>query len=249
MAGNQGGKPMYFPSTHWSLVAQAAGNPGWVGGEGLDRLLVRYLPPLRAHLVYRKGIAPDRADDLIQEFVACKVLEKGLIGQADRQLGKFRTFLLTALDRFVANRFRDERAMKRAPRDGRLVAIDENAMAMQGHHDPSDAYDVAWARETIGVALDRMRAECETTGRADVWGLFECRVIAPILEGAESIDYRELVERFRLQSPQQAANLLITAKRMYARILRTVVGEYARDDQEVDAEIAELREALCHATT
>ena len=233
-----------FPTTHWSLVAQAGQHDAAAKREALGRLLTRYLPALKAHLVYGKRLPPDRADDLVQEFVANKILERDLIARADQNLGKFRTFLLTALDRFWLNQMRDERAKKRAPSDGVLVEIGDRADMLQAEAEPSQAFDVAWARGILAEALRRMQSECEILGRADVWGVFQCRVVAPTLEGAEPVDYQQLIERFGFKSPVQASNVLITAKRMYARTLRSVVGEYAYDDGEIESEIEELREVL-----
>jgi DNA-directed RNA polymerase specialized sigma24 family protein len=242
MAPDWHGGPPRFPTTSWSLVA-LAGQDEQTRREALGELLTRYMPALRAHLVQSKGLAPDRADDLIQDFVTAKILERDLISRADHQRGKFRTFLLTALDRFLLNRLRDQGAKKRSAsaaaeplgeRDGRLAAGPS----------PTDAFDLAWARSVLGEALGRMRTHCEASGRTDVWGVFECRVLGPILEGTEPPDYRELVRRFGFQSPSQASNLLATAKRTFARTLRAVVGEYAGTEEEIEEELGQLREIL-----
>ena len=206
--------------------------------------MARYLPALRAHLVYKRRVSPDQADDLVQEFVASKILESDLVARADRELGKFRTFLLTAIDRFLLNQIRDERAKKRAPSQRRLVGLDDWTDCLGVEDRPSEVFDVAWARSVLSEALERMRRECEATGRADVWGGFECRVVAPLLEGSDPVDYRQLVERFGFRTPTQAANALTTGKRSYARALRSVVGEYARDEGEIDSEIAQLQQVL-----
>ncbi len=233
-----------FPSTHWSLVAQAGQRDAQSKREAIGRLVERYFPALRAHLIYTKRLRPDRADDLLQEFTASKILEKDLLAQADRQLGKFRTFLLTALDRFALNQMRNEGARKRAPAAGARLeggGWAENLPCQQG---PADTFDIAWARGVIDQAVTQMHTECEKSGRMDVWGVFECRILGPTLEGTEPLDYRQLVERFGFRSPSEASNVLVTAKRMYARTLRSVVGQYARDDEEIGSEIAELREIL-----
>jgi RNA polymerase sigma-70 factor (ECF subfamily) len=232
------GLPERFPTTHWSLVAQAGQEDR---REALGRLLEQYLPALRAHLVYGKRLPPDRADDLLQEFTARKILEKDLVAAADRQLGKFRTFLLTALDRFLLNRLRAEGALKRAADKAVPLAEGDGAECCQ---DPARAFDVAWAQGVVADALRQMRAECEQSGRMDVWGVFQCRVAGPALEGTSPLDYHQMVQQFGFPSPTAAANALVTAKRMYARILRGIVGQYARDPQEVESEIAELRAAL-----
>jgi hypothetical protein len=234
--------PDRFPATRWSLVAR-------VGGTHEDRqqalsdLLSAYLPALRAHLVCCKRLPADRAEDVLQEFVAQKILQKNALAQADRELGRFRTFLLTALDRFLANCLRDQRAGKRAPAGG-WVAFDEELDRADRERSPSDAFDVAWARQVIDEALRRMQAECAATSRPDVWEVFECRVVGPLLRGTPPPEYRHLVERFGLSSPTQASNLLVTAKRMYARTLRSAIAEYARDEDEIDAELADLQAIL-----
>jgi DNA-directed RNA polymerase specialized sigma24 family protein len=232
-----------FPTTHWSLVARAGRDADESRRLALGELLARYLPALRAHLVLGKRLSPADADDLVQEFIAAKVLEKELIGRADAELGKFRTFLLTALDRFLIDCRRVEHARKRSPGDGRLQALGDGAEDLPA--DPvSDAFDLAWARNVIDQTVEMMRSECDATGRADVWGVFECRLLGPMLHGTEPIAYEDLVKRFGLQSPSQASNLLITAKRTYARVLRTVVGEYARSSDDIEAEIRELMDVL-----
>jgi len=238
-----------FPSTRWSLVARAGQEDAEAKREALGQLLIRYLPALQAHLVYRKRLPPEKADDLVQEFVTNKILEKDLIARADQQLGKFRTLLLTALDRFVKNQIRDEHAKKRAPSGGAVVTFDERYDGLPTGQRPSQAFDVAWARGVIAEALRQMQAECEATGRQDLWGVFQCRVVGPILEGTPATDYKLLVERFGFQSPTQASNVLTTAKRMYARALRSAVGQYTQDEQEIESEIKDLKQILAQCGT
>ena len=248
MSATPFGGAQEFPSTRWSLVDRAGHLRAEAKREALGQLLVQYLPALQAHLVHRKGLHPDRADDLVQGFVANKILEKDLIARADQQLGKFRTLLLTALDRFVKNQIRDEHAKKRAPSEGAILAFDERYQGLPAGQPPSEVFDVAWARGVVSEALRQMQAECEETGRQDVWGVFQCRVIGPILEGTPPVDYRELIERFGFNSPTQASNVLTTAKRMYARALRSAVGQYTEDEDEVETEIEELKEILARCS-
>ena len=108
-------------------------------------------------------------------------------------------------------------------------------------------FDIAWARQVLARAIDQMRAECVRSDRADLWGVFECRILGPLLDGTEPLEYQALVERFGLASPAQASNVLMTGKRMFARSLRSVVAEYERDESEIDAEIADLRKILSRA--
>jgi len=233
-----------FPTTRWSLVDRAGQQGVAAGREALGQLLARYLPALRSHLIHTKRLQASDADDVLQDFVAGKILERDLIAKANQELGKFRTFLLIALDRFLLNRIRDAKAQKRAA--GAAIALGDDDVAVLAA-DSSDAYDVEWARRVLDESVQRMRAECSASGREDVWGMFECRVLRPVMDNTEPADYGELVQRFGFQSPSQASNALVTAKRMYARTLRSVVAEYTRDAAEVEAEIQELHRILANA--
>lgn len=237
MGSSSGSHRRQMPTTRWSLVARA-GQEGEDQRKALAELLARYTPAMMAHLKAVRGVPIDVADDLLQGFIADKILEKELIARADRGRGKFRWFLLTSLNRYVFNTLRDANAKKRAPDN--LGPLDEEKM---GAHS-SDPFDEAWAKGVLAEALQRMRAECEAAERMDIWGVFQCRIVRPILEGAKPLAYEHVVARFGFQSPIQASNALITAKRMYARMLRSAVGEYVDDEAEIEEEIAVLREIL-----
>ena len=247
MAGDIEGRPRRFPTTSWSLVALAADEGPEAQREALEKLLVRYLPAMRAHLIFGKRMAPDAAADLLQDFVTTKVLERDLIAQADRQLGKFRTFLLVSLDRYWLNQLRDRGAQKR--KVDMAEALGDHADRLATVDAEADAFHSAWARDLLKQSLDQMRAECESSGRDEVWGVFECRVLEPALHGTEPIGYDALVERFGFRSPSQASNTLATAKRMFARFLRSAVSQYAGSDEEIDEELDDLRKVLAsHGT-
>jgi RNA polymerase sigma-70 factor (ECF subfamily) len=207
--------------------------------------MTRYMPALRAHVVFRFRVAADRAEDYLQAFLADKVLEHALIGHADRARGKFRSFLMTALNNFVLNSLRNERAGIRSPEA--LVSLHQKEGLIEPVGDdpsPSEAFDLAWAREVIDQTIQRMKAECASSGRDDLWGLFEGRTLEPALRGAEPIAYGELISRFGLSSPAQATNLLVTANRMFVRHLRAVISRYELEEDEIDAEIDGLWQVL-----
>lgn len=233
-----------FPTTHWSLVARAGVDPAAAQREALGHLLTRYVPALRAHLTRRQGMSSSDADDAVQQFVADKILERNLIAHADQQRGKFRTFMLTSLNRFVSNLRRDEAAQKRAPDPRGVMPLGDRAGDVAGEDRAADVFDQQWAREVLSHALSLMRQECRESDRGDVWGVFHCRLVAPLLEGAAPADYETIVEQYGLKSPAQASNVLITGKRMFARALRATVGEYTRDHEEIDAEIDQLQQIL-----
>ena len=96
----------------------------------------------------------------------------------------------------------------------------------------------------VHTVIRAMQEECRKTGREDVWQVFEGRILAEVFGEAPVAGYEELARSLKLKSPTQAANLLVTAKRMYARLLRSAVAEYERDEADVEAELADLHRSL-----
>ena len=94
-----------------------------------------------------------------------------------------------------------------------------------------------------------MQRECELTERPDVWGVFEARLLAPLLHDALAAPYEQLVERFGFASPAQASNVLMTAKRMFVRAVRATIGEYELEDEQIDEEIADLHRILARGAS
>jgi len=74
-------------------------------------------------------------------------------------------------------------------------------------------------------------------------------VLGPSLRQAAPVPHDQLAARLQLASAAEAANLLVTAKRMFARHLRAVVGEYEKSEHDVDEEIRALMSALSAAAT
>jgi RNA polymerase sigma-70 factor (ECF subfamily) len=181
-------------------------------------------------------------EDVLQGFISSKVLEADLLGRADRTKGKFRTFLVTALDRYVISQRRYEHADKRGAQITEQLGEAEPHPGAGGRAATADSFEVAWARQILREATARMRTQCDTDGRPDVWGVFESRILLPALQGTEPPDYSQIVERFAYRAPTQMWNAVRTGKQIFARQLRAVVAEYADSDEQVEAELRDLRE-------
>jgi hypothetical protein len=229
-----------FPATQWSLVMRAGHAAEDVKRQALEALLRQYLPALRAHLLISRSAPPDDIDDLLQGFIADKVVERELVARAQREKGRFRAFVAISLDRYAASQSRFRRSTLRSPARGVAAVPLEGAELIDRSPSCFEAFNRAWAEEVISGARGQMRAECEATGRADVWAVFQERVVAPALEGAGPTPYAELAGRLGLNSEAQAANLLVTAKRHFGRALRAVVAEYLGDERLVEEEIEAL---------
>ena len=90
---------------------------------------------------------------------------------------------------------------------------------------PEQAFVAQWSAALIRQVLARVRAGCQEDGLEPHWVVFDCRVVKPMLFGDRPTAYLELVEQLKLEDAAQAANMMITVKRRFAReLLAEVAG-------------------------
>ena len=130
-----------FPSTHWSRVA-AAGDPvGSEARESLAILCAAYWYPLYAY-IRRRGYVPEKAQDLTQDFFT-RLLEKGLLAEADPGRGRFRAFLRTICVHYLANQRDRENTRKRG---GGRLAVRIDAAQAEGRYASELAHELTAER-------------------------------------------------------------------------------------------------------
>jgi DNA-directed RNA polymerase specialized sigma24 family protein len=104
-------KSPVFDTTLWTVVL-AAGDPNHPdAAAALDRLCRTYWYPVYAY-VRRKGRIAADAEDLTQEFFS-RLLARDFPVGVEREGGKFRSYLLRALDHFLINEWNRSNAVKR----------------------------------------------------------------------------------------------------------------------------------------
>ena len=213
-----------FPTTQWSLVRRATDDSATGSREDMGQLLDRYWQPMYQHLLF-KGLQPNKAEDLIQDFVV-DLIEKNLLAIADPAKGRFRSLLLVMLDRFRFAKHRYDNAAKRAPE--KLASLDALPTDQAGDEDgaPSLVFERAWCLDVLAQALASMQQECSASGDALRWDVFESRVLKPLFEADEPATYGELAARHGLANEKAAMNQLVTAKRQFARTMRGAVRDY-----------------------
>src|SRR5262245_38131789 len=105
------GTAAQFATTHWSVVLTAGESTSTEAKQALEILCRAYWYPLYAY-VRRKGYDAPDAQDLTQEFFA-RLLARNYLRVADRNRGKFRSFLLGSLEHFLAREWKKVHAQKR----------------------------------------------------------------------------------------------------------------------------------------
>ena len=239
--------------TDWSMISAAAQNQRAAGGdpdvtvsarderlarEAWERLTRRYWPAVYAY-IRRTGCDAHQAADLTQGFICDVMLERRLVGVADPARGRFRTLMLTALKRYLADRHRHDAAARRNParpafrvRDSQL-----NDLQSSGTATPEQAYAAQWAATIIREVLERIRQECQQEKLEPHWTVFEQRVVRPLLLGELTIPYDQLVRELGLRDASQASNMMITIKRRFVRTLRAEIANTIDQQSDVEDEL------------
>ena len=244
--GRAGGGADSFQTTHWTEILRAHTEHAGRRREVVGGILARYWRPVYCYL-RRKGHQDAEAMDLTQGFFQEVVLGRELIQQAERKIGKFRTFLLTALNRYVTSVHRAETAKKRRPAEG-LVRLDglESAAAFEpaSHGTPDDAFHYAWAQHLLDEVLAEVRGECVGRGHEAHWAVFQARVLDPIMAGAEPLPLPDLCARHGIADEATASNMVVTVKRAFQAALRRRVREFVDSETQVEGEIRDMMDAL-----
>lgn len=209
--------------------------------RALETLCRTYRPPVLAYVRSRMQ-SKDAAEDLTQAFFA-RFLEREWHAAADPDRGRFRTFLLTALKRFLIDARAEAHALKRGG-GYHFESLDEDIGAGIASGDsPEQTFDRAWARSVLGAAFARLRTEAEQAGKRD---LFE-RLSEFLVERPDEADYARAAEELHLRR-----NTLAVAVHRLRRRLRELVREELTETTggpaALEEELRALRDALGEAS-
>lgn len=227
-----------FATTRWTLLWQAAQQDSSVGRPALEEIIGRYWLPLYS-FARRRGLGREDAEDATQDFLQGLVSGK-LLEDADPAKGKFRAFLLTALKRFLVDRYRSQQAQKRG--GGAQVFsldFDSGEQAWQQleskSDDPDQIFHLAWAESLLEEVRRQLRAEYSSQDRNKVFS-----ALMPVLSRQLTAeDYAALASQTGLTSGAIRVALHRLRQR-FAQTLRSVVAETIDDPEEIDAEIGLL---------
>src|SRR2546430_9901540 len=160
----------WFATTHWSVVLAARQQTSPEAGEALESLCRAYWYPLYA-FIRRRGYDSHDAQDLTQGFFT-RLLEKNYLAQADREKGRFRSFLLAALKHFLSDEQDRARAQKRGGGQA-LISLDEQTAEGRYRLEPADVmsaeklFERRWALTLLEQARTRLCDEYVAAGQAE----------------------------------------------------------------------------------
>ena len=221
----------------------AAGHRSLPSSErALSQLCETYWYPLYAY-VRRRVTDMHEAQDLTQAFFA-QLLDKNFIGDADPQRGRFRTFLLAALNHFLANEWDKARAKKRGG-DRIRISLDLGEGERRFCQEPATnvtaekIYDRQWALTLLHAVLSELREEQEAGGKKAQFEMLE-----PFITGQpKETSYAEVAETLGAT----VGAVKVTAHRLrrrYQQMLQEEIAQTLTKPEDVEDEIRGLFETF-----
>ncbi len=231
-----------FVTTHWSVVLSAASADTPNAQVALESLCRAYWYPLYAY-ARRRGQSVEDAQDLTQAFFA-RLLERHWLEDADRERGRFRTFLLTAMSRFMADEWDKLRAQKRGGTVGHIPVQLNDAETRYGaepadNRTPEQYFERRWALTLLDNVLEKLRAEYDAEGK----GVLFSALNFTLEGGRESQPYRQLASKTGLSEGAVKVAVHRLRKR-YRQLLRNEVTQTIAAGADVDEELHHLFAAL-----
>ena len=230
-----------FATTHWSIVVSAGVGRSPEAGRALATLCESYWFPLYA-FVRRAGYAAEDAQGLTQEFFA-RLLAQHFFAKADRQKGKFRSFLLAAMKHFLADQWDRAHAQKRG---GRQTVISFDSLDAETRYrlepaadlTPERMFEKQWALSLLEHVLSRLHAEMVAEGKSALFA-----ALKDTLTGDRSSTYAAIGADLGMTegAVKVAAHRL---RRRYRALLREEIAQTVATSEEIGEEIRYLLSCL-----
>lgn len=230
-----------FATTRWSLVALAGRRSAPEAQQALAWLCEAYWYPVYVY-VRRRGHDAPSAQDLTQEFFL-RLLAKEFVRMADRQRGKFRTFLLTAVQRFLSKQRQRAAAKKRG--GGRMaLSLDFSSAERRYPLEPAHnwtaerLFERRWALTLLDRVLDQLQKDYEERGKGAIFARLKA-----YLTDTEETAYAQAADELQM-SPGAVKVAVHRLRKRYRALLREEVASTVADEAEADEELRELLAAL-----
>jgi RNA polymerase sigma-70 factor (ECF subfamily) len=231
-----------FAPTRWTVVLSAGDPASPHAAAALETLCRAYWYPLYA-FVRRRGHAPPEAQDLTQGFFAC-LLEYNWVAHADRHKGRFRSFLLLAMKRFLAKEWAKARTLKRGGR-ARIVPLELDTAETRYAHEPADTcapdlvFEKQWALVLLQSVLDHLRADYAQQGKDALF-----RALEPCLVGSRATQPYAALAAGLGMTEGAVKMAVIRLRERYRECLKAEIAHTVASPGEVDEELRHLFRVL-----
>jgi RNA polymerase sigma-70 factor (ECF subfamily) len=223
-------------------VLTAGGGEPEPARRALETLCKAYWWPIYVY-VRRKGHGPDDAQDLTQEFLT-QLIAKNSIQRADRTKGKFRTFLLAALDHFLAREWTRAHRQKRGGQFA-FLSLEQERPEERYRLEPADQttpeknFERQWALTLLSRAMGALQKECEASGKGALFA-----EVRRLLSGEREAGAYGAISRRLALSETTVRVGLHRLRRRYGELLRAELADTLSGTEEVEEEMRYLMRVL-----
>lgn len=231
-----------FPSTHWSLILAAGEADSPQAAEALSRLCANYWYPVYAY-VRRDGHDAHGAQDLTQQFFA-RLVERSFVAGAMRERGRFRSFLLIALKRFLINEWQRSQAQKRGGGQ-ELISLDGGSAEERYSLEPADRmtpdriYERRWALAVLDTVMEKLRIEQAGEGNAELFDTLK----AFLYGDRATASHADIGARFGL-TESAVKSRTHRLRQRYRELLHQEVAQTVANPMDTGDELRQLLAAL-----
>lgn len=223
------GTASHFMTTRWTMLKVAAGE-GEDAESALQWWCSSYRGPVFAYVLARVR-NEHLAEDLTQEFFL-KFLAKELLARPVAERGKFRSFLLTVLKRFLMDEAAKAAAQKRGGR-AEMLSLEEmpNGGPANPQEEGMERFDRDWARQLMDGAFTALRNESDPARFDLLKGFLE--------REAEAGEYQALAPAFG-GNPNTVSAAVRRLRLRLREKLREEVRRTVGSSEEVEEELSYL---------
>lgn len=232
---------MHFPTTRWTLLAEATLSGDHDGCRALETLCASYRQPILNYLAFR-GYAEHEREDLAQEFFL-RWLRSRSWKRADAGRGRFRTFLLGCLGHMLSHHHRQQSALKRGGHN-RMESLE---LLLEGGWEAAEedgqvsnsTFDRDWAATLVGNALRTLEQEYAERGSTETF--VNLRHFLP--SGGEVPSLEKAAVLLKM-NPAAVKSALHRLRGRFRELLRMAVAATVSGPHEVEDELRHLRMVL-----
>ncbi len=232
---------VHFPTTHWSLLAKATLNGDSQGRRALEDLCRRYWSPIH-QFIKSRGVTAQESEDLAQEFMV-HLIEKSTFSRADRLRGRFRSFLLGALVRFLGDKGDARRALKRGGGAEHVLYNEASELKRAGYGEATveaaAIFDREWAVTVLEAALNRLREEFVKGGRENSFSTLKMFLPGP----TEPPTYEECALKLGI-SVSSLKSEIHRVRQRFRALVRDEIAQTVSAPHEIEREMNYLQHVL-----
>jgi len=225
-----------FPTTRWTLIREARdpGSPAY--RESLGHLANLYWRPVYAYFRRRWSRQHDDAADLTQEFFHA-LCEKNFLDTLLPEHGRFRSYVMAALDNFAKLDHRSRSTLKRGGSGLQLPLAAVQEFQPSESATPEQILIREWSRSVMTQALRDLEQEYREAGQEQAFAVFSARDLEGSPEG--KVRYQDLAQRFGL-SETDVTNYIYRARKRLRELVLSQIRDTVSSEEEAESELRDL---------